>query len=864
MNRPATAAKRTLRNLIYISRLFCLLLLVQLAATTAPGADWFLDPAATGANNGSSWSAAWKNPTNVNWNSVNPGDTVYVSGGTTSQVYTNWLTIGKNGTPGNYITLKIGQDPGHNGKAIFDGCAVGMSSTAQWNAIDGGRSSSFVTPTNHEQVIKGSTAITNNIGFVCRNIIGTNDNEFSPCWLYFSQPNNLRVSWVEATGFTNRVKFDDGQIIAGNINGGNCTNIVFQYLYVHDNGGCQVVWGGQQATSFDNVVFQYIFMDWNVEDYFRISGGFSIHDSVIGRTDGASDHTDLFQITGNYFKIYNNDIRESENSIFRIQNLAGAPTYTNVMHDVWFFNNIFSEKEGRGAGGTWDEPGCIVNFDPLHPAGLQVYSNIIIANNLWYNTVTNHIFMPGATPDGLPINSTIYWSKGGATVVTNAYITNCLFVNNLFIDRQKGVNMAASTKLIGAEGYWPYRNDAHGLLFDYNVMANTNTYISNARRLSYMDVTADLEVHPFKMSNKTNYPVFVAPYSDNYELQATTPAGINDGYNMSAYFNFDGLNRPRNVGGAWDRGPLEYQGGGSTGTLTSGLLVWLTFDDDFSDNKLDDSSGNGNHAWRFGRIGSSYPTNFPKQILSSTTPGRTNLSSGDYCGKFDWYPTGYGLYGREGDYAAITNTASLTNMATATIMCWARYYPSHPGLDYSSDANETLLSAGVSAGVVGSWGFGRDNDNIWLNNTRFYVLTNSSTWNYSILEFPENGYNDDSINWTHYAMTWNNGVMVAYMNGVAVRTNDCSAATTRLQIGRNPNAPYSWIGVGCDTHGGTPALNDEAPNIEYPNNGFLNGVMDDVRIYNRALNPSEIQSIYSPASQQGQQKPVGPTRLRIQ
>ena len=176
---------------------------------------------------------------------------------------------------------------------------------------------------------------------------------------------------------------------------------------------------------------------WKIISALAAASAFS--DSVIGRTDGASDHTDLFQITGNYFKIYNNDIRESENSIFRIQNLAGAPTYTNVMHDVWFFNNIYSEKEGRGAGGTWDEPGCIVNFDPLHPAGLQVYSNIIIANNLWYNTVTNRIFMPGATPDGLPINSTIYWSKGGATVVTNAYITNCLFVNNLFIDRQKGV-----------------------------------------------------------------------------------------------------------------------------------------------------------------------------------------------------------------------------------------------------------------------------------------------------------------------------------------------------------------------------------------------------------------------------------------
>jgi hypothetical protein len=350
-------------------------------------------------------------------------------------------------------------------------------------------------------------------------------------------------------------------------------------------------------------------------------------------------------------------------------------------------------------------------------------------------------------------------------------------------------------------------------------------------------------------------------------LSTTLPSGILSG-SSQYYWRVKARNSAGDtLAGYSPRGFTTAVGGSGGGSSTNSLLVWLKFDDDFSDSRLEDSSGNGNHGHRFGRIGSAFPTNFPRRVLASaaaSTVIRTNVSASDYAGDFLWYNTGYGLYGIEGDYVGITNGVSrMTNMARASIMCWARYESAPYGNNHSVDGNATLLSAGTSAGVPGSWDFGRYNRNVWLNNTRFYIITNQATFAKHVVEFPDRGYdnNGDTTNWNHYAITWDSGVVRGYLNGRPIATNDLSAIVTTLKIGRNPNNATPWIGIGCNTHSGTPWLNDEAPNIEYPNHGFMNGVIDDVRIYERALSAGEIQAVVGGAA--GPRPPAAPGGIRV-
>lgn len=113
-----------------ILHLIFILVVFHLITSNAYSANYYVDKEASGQNSGTSWTNAWQSFSAINWNSIQPGDIIYISGGIDSTVYYERLVIGTSGTEGNRVTIRNSYDSGHNGKVIiedpntnsFDGC----------------------------------------------------------------------------------------------------------------------------------------------------------------------------------------------------------------------------------------------------------------------------------------------------------------------------------------------------------------------------------------------------------------------------------------------------------------------------------------------------------------------------------------------------------------------------------------------------------------------------------------------------------------------------------------------------------------------------------------------------------------------
>ena len=92
--------------------------LLVLLVSPARAATWYVDNSLGASGNGQSWATAW---TSLPTSGVSAGDTVYISGGSSSQTYntTGWSPPG--GSAGNPVYYKIGTDSTHNGTVIIDG-----------------------------------------------------------------------------------------------------------------------------------------------------------------------------------------------------------------------------------------------------------------------------------------------------------------------------------------------------------------------------------------------------------------------------------------------------------------------------------------------------------------------------------------------------------------------------------------------------------------------------------------------------------------------------------------------------------------------------------------------------------------------
>lgn len=94
----------------------------------------------------------------------------------------------------------------------------------------------------------------------------------------------------------------------------------------------------------------------------------------------------------------------------------------------------------------------------------------------------------------------------------------------------------------------------------------------------------------------------------------------------------------------------------------------------------------------------------------------------------------------------------------------------------------------------------------------------------------------DSLTWHLLTVTWTaSGAVTGYDNGVEFMTTTI-ADVPWLRINTNDNP--SWLTVGAAQHGVTYGLGT------YPNDRFFAGKMDEVMIFDRALDPTEVWALY--------------------
>jgi hypothetical protein len=72
-------------------------------------------------SDGRSWLTAWNELNQINWSIIQPGDVIFLDGGSTNMVYTTTLTIGKSGTQVAPITIERTTEAGRNGKVVIFG-----------------------------------------------------------------------------------------------------------------------------------------------------------------------------------------------------------------------------------------------------------------------------------------------------------------------------------------------------------------------------------------------------------------------------------------------------------------------------------------------------------------------------------------------------------------------------------------------------------------------------------------------------------------------------------------------------------------------------------------------------------------------
>ncbi|HYA40447.1 MAG TPA: hypothetical protein VEF34_04050 [Syntrophobacteraceae bacterium] len=484
----------------------------------AQAANWYVDPNATGSNTGASWANAWTAFSSITWGSggVQAGDTLYISGGSSSQTYTSPLTIGASGTSGSQITIATGalspSPYGYSGTVIFD------AGNTQANSPMLSSTQSYVT-------------INGNDGD--GNINWQFQNAYRPVGGGNSTDNNI-MSLSSGGSYTgNKVLYVAFHDVASALYAAsNCSFEVAHCSFYNILGNQAISTIGSCSATLGNILIHHNSIQINCDPnqgYYGPDGIESTYGTdaynntftAITTSNLGIQHPDFIQWDFHYDRAWNNTFFTATgaytNSVMFPNFTASPAAITNFT----FVNNVLNNIQYEGL--AFSDGG-----------GPTTISNLTIANNTFVDCIGGG-------------NYPMRVSFGASSSVSNAIIEN-----NIFYD-SGSKNGNIQVILVDAT-----TEQQAGITFDYNNVnagTNGNTELMWDNNGSW---TAISQAH-----GQTGAPSFVSytPHfqTNNYQLSSSDTACRGEGVNLNSISlltrDIAGSGRPST--GAWDIGAFE-------------------------------------------------------------------------------------------------------------------------------------------------------------------------------------------------------------------------------------------------------------------------------------------------------------------
>jgi hypothetical protein len=328
-------------------------LVILFLAEISSASAWYVDKTATGANNGSSWTDAWTDLGSVT--GVSPSDTVYISGGTTSQIYS---ASGWTPKPAKYQT---GQDTAHNGMVI----------------LDGGGGEYLITP-------KSKTTLS---GFVTGSSLP--HMQFQNAWDAHVFVNSGSVDKLHIS-YVNDPKHNRFLFCANNA---NVTDIEIDHCTLHKVYGGRAgalddtfYLGGSSGGRFhDNLIESPVCSTLTPygADVWKWGDGYSVYNNHVRIYLDPSypgvpgqQHADIFQTSGSNIAIYNNWFENiGESVFFHNNNGSSSGNFTNIL----FYNNVITQSFPASTS----QVARGLDFEPQDSQKQDTFTNVLVANNLF-------------------------------------------------------------------------------------------------------------------------------------------------------------------------------------------------------------------------------------------------------------------------------------------------------------------------------------------------------------------------------------------------------------------------------------------------------------------------------------------------